>query len=249
MDLPLCPAVTATLTEAIAAGDAGYAREDLLPGSFAEFATQQWSWRLDPDDVVLVPDTMSGVARALEILTSPGDGVLFTPPVYGPFKRTIQRLGRQPIEAPMLESGGRWQLDFDAIGAGFAAGARAILLCNPHNPSGAVPAASELSTLVELAGRYGAGIVSDEVHGPLTLPGRSFTPLLKLGPAKAITVLSASKAWNVPGLKCALVIAGDPQTATALRELPNELRHPSHLGVLAAAAAFRFGRCRRRMAR
>jgi cystathionine beta-lyase len=238
MDLPLSPAIAATLTEAVAAGDAGYAREDLLPVSFATFAQQRWGWEIRPEHVILAPDTMSGVARALEILTAPGDGVVFTPPVYGPFVRTIERLQRKAIAAPMSYESGRWKLDLEAIGAALAGGARAVLLCNPHNPTGAVPAAAELSALVDLAARYGAGIVSDEVHGPLTLPGRQFTPLLKLGASRAITVFSASKAWNVPGLKCALAIGGDAETQAALQGLPNELRHPSHLGVLAAAAAF-----------
>jgi cystathionine beta-lyase len=238
MDLPLSPAVTATLSEAVATGDAGYAREDWLPAAFAGFAQHQWSWEVDPNRAVLMPDTMSGVARAIEILTAPGDGVVFTPPVYGPFARTIERLGRKPVEAPMACAAGRWQLDLDAIGAALATGARAVLLCNPHNPTGAIPTAAQLSTLVELAARHGAGIVSDEVHGPLALPGQQFTPLLKLGPSRAITIFSASKAWNVPGLKCALAIGGDAATSRELNALPNELRHPSHLGVLAAAAAF-----------
>lgn len=138
----------------------------------------------------------------------------------------------------MRSADGEWQLDLDAIGAALAAGARAVLLCNPHNPTGAIPTAADLSTLVGLAGRYGAGIVSDEVHGPLALPGNSFTPLGTLGSSRSITVLSASKAWNVPGLKCALAVGGDAATSAALRDLPNELRHPSHLGVLAATAAF-----------
>jgi cystathionine beta-lyase len=238
MDLPLSPAITSSLSQAVAAGDTGYAREDVLPGSFARFAAQRWAWTLDPDDAVLVPDTMAGVARAIEIFSSAGDGVVYTPPVYGPFRRTIERLGRSPVEAPMVEAGGRWQLDLGAIGGALKAGARAVVLCNPHNPTGSAPAAEELAALLKLAGHYGAGIISDEVHGPLALPGRTFTPLLTLAPARAITIFSASKAWNVPGLKCAIAIAGDPQTASALRALPNELRHPSHLGVLAAVAAF-----------
>ncbi|MCW2549729.1 MAG: cystathionine beta-lyase [Mycobacterium sp.] len=238
MDLPLSPAVTATLSAAVAAGDAGYAREDVLPIAFAKFAHQLWSWEVDPDCAVLMPDTMSGVARAIEILTDPGDGVVFTPAVYGPFARTIERLGRKPVEAPVGYAAGRWQLDLEAIDAALAAGARAVLLCNPHNPTGAIPTAAQLQALVDLAAHHGAGIVSDEVHGPLALPGQQFTPLLKLGPSRAITIFSASKAWNVPGLKCALAIGGDAATSRALNALANELRHPSHLGVLAAAAAF-----------
>jgi cystathionine beta-lyase len=89
-----------------------------------------------------------------------------------------------------------------------------------------------------MAQRYGAAIISDEVHGPLTLPGRRFTPLLSLGESRTLTVTSASKSWNIAGLKCALVIAGDPATAAAITQLPVEMRHPGHLGTVAAQAAF-----------
>jgi cystathionine beta-lyase len=239
MDMPLAPAVTAALQEAVELGDCGYATQDPLPAVFASFASRRWSWSPDPGRMVLVPDVMDGVARALEILTAPGAAVVLTPPVYGPFRRTVERLGRHPLEAPMVCEPGGWRLDLAAVARALEAGARAILLCNPHNPTGSVPTVSELDALRELAARHGAGIVSDEVHGPLTLPGRRFTPLLSLGDLRGLTVTSASKAWNVAGLKCAVVVAGDAATAAELDRLPAGLRHPGHLGMLAATAAFR----------
>ena len=113
---------------------------------------------------------MGGVARAIEILTAPGDGVVLTPPVYGPFRQAIERLGRVPVDAPMRYSAGspgRWSLDVGAIDAALAAGARAVLLCNPHNPTGSIPTAAELAALRDAAARTGAGIISDEVWAPL----------------------------------------------------------------------------------
>jgi cysteine-S-conjugate beta-lyase len=241
MDLPLAPAVAAALQEAVARDDCGYANDVQLPAAFAAFAVGRWGWRPAPERTVIVPDVMGGVARSIEILTAPGDGVILTPPVYGPFRQAIERLGRRAIDAPMRQvpaSAGTWSLDTDAIASALDAGARAVLLCNPHNPTGSVPSPAELGALCAAAARTGAGIISDEVHAPLTLPGRRFTPLLTLGEQRALTVTSASKSWNVAGLKCALIIAGDEATATALQELPVALRHPGHFGVLAAAAAF-----------
>ncbi len=239
MDLPLAPAVRTVLERAVSTGDCGYANDLELPGAFAEFAGHRWSWQPDPSRMVVVPDVMAGVARSIEILTAPGDAVTITPPVYGPFRQTIDRLGRRPLEAPVVAESGGWRLDLAAVESAFADGARAIILCNPHNPTGALSSAAELLELRELAARFGAGIISDEVHAPLTLAGRRFTPLLSLGDSRALTVTSASKAWNVAGLKCALVIGGDAATAKALTQLPVELRHPGHFGALAATAAFR----------
>jgi len=145
------------------------------------------------------------------------------------------------VDAPMSYAPGapgRWSLDVGAVESALATGARAVLLCNPHNPTGSIPTAAELDWLREAAARTGAGIISDEVWAPLALPGRTPTPLLALGEQRALTVTSASKSWNVAGLKCALLIAGDRETAAAVERLPVALRHPGHLGVLTAAAAF-----------
>ncbi len=238
MDLPLSPAVSATLSEAIAVGDCGYAHEDALAEAFARFAQRRWSWNPEPARTILVPDVMAGVARALELVTAPGDEVVYTPPVYGPFRRAIERLGRHPSPAAMAADGDGWALDLAAVAEALARGARAILLCNPHNPTGSLPSATELRALAELADRHDAAIISDEVHGPLTHPGRVFTPLLSIGELRALTVSSASKAWNVAGLKCALLTAGDAATAAELERIPVLLRHPGHLGTIASLAAF-----------
>jgi cystathionine beta-lyase len=238
MDLPLAPAVSAALLEAVEIGDAGYANDLHAAEPFAAFAAARWGWAPDPQRVAALPDVMGGVARAIEMLTGPGDGVVLTPPVYGPFRQAIERLRRVPVDAPMRAVAGRWALDVDAISAALDAGARAVLLCNPHNPTGSIPTAGELGALRDAAARTGAGLISDEVHAPLSLPGRTFTPLLALGEQRALTVTSASKSWNVAGLKCALLIAGDRETAGAVDRLPVALRHPGHYGVLAANAAF-----------
>lgn len=101
MDLPLAPAVTAALLEAVEIGDAGYANDLHVAEAFAAFGAARWDWAPDPERVAIVPDVMGGVARAIEILTAPGDSVVLTPPVYGPFRQAIERLGRVPVDAPM----------------------------------------------------------------------------------------------------------------------------------------------------
>ncbi|EWM63776.1 aminotransferase B [Micromonospora sp. M42] len=118
----------------------------------------------------------------------------------------------------------------------------AFLLCNPHNPTGVVHRPDELATVAELAARHGVRVVSDEIHSPLALPGARFTPYLTVpGAQNAFALLSASKAWNLAGLKAALAVAG-PDAADDLARMPEEVSHgPSHFGVLAHTAAFRAG--------
>jgi cystathionine beta-lyase len=104
--------------------------------------------------------------------------------------------------------------------------------------------AGELKALVELAARHGVTVVSDEIHAPLALPGARFTPLLTVPGAARITVavLSASKAWNLAGLKCAAVVTASPEMAAAVAGLPPDSRwRVGHLGVLASVAALTDG--------
>jgi len=136
-------------------------------------------------------------------------------------------------------------LDLDALEAAFATGVRAYVLCNPHNPTGTVFAPSELETVAGLAARHDVFVISDEVHAPMTMPGATHTPFLSLGGDAAeqgFALVSASKAWNVAGLKCALAVTASQRMNDELRRVPDHVRfHVGHFGVLAAIAAFADG--------
>jgi cystathionine beta-lyase len=245
MDFPLAPAVRDGLLEAVARGDCGYAHPGRLAEAFAAFAATRFGWELDPGRVWLVPDVVVGIAEVLRLLTAPGDGVLVNPPVYPPFYAVIADGERRLLTAPLVESSEGWQLDLDAVEDAFARGARAYLLCNPHNPTGRVLAVAELEQIAELANRYDAVVISDEIHAPLTLPGATHTPFPMLGDERArraVTITGASKAWNLAGLKAALVVAGSATMQAELKRLPRELVvHSGHLGVWASISAFDSG--------
>jgi cystathionine beta-lyase len=127
----------------------------------------------------------------------------------------------------------------------FGAGARAYVLCNPHNPTGRVFRRAELHCIADLAGRYQVTVIADENHAPLTLPGATHTPYVALGgpaAALAVTVTSAAKAWNIAGLKCAVIVAGSRAMREHLARLPGgTISGMGHFGVLAAIAAYRDG--------
>jgi cysteine-S-conjugate beta-lyase len=141
--------------------------------------------------------------------------------------------------------GGGWDLDLDALEKAFAAGAKVYLLCNPHNPTGRVLEKAQLKEIAKLAKRYGVIVIADEIHAPLVLPGAVHVPFVSVSEplgANAITVTSASKAWNTPGLKCAIFVAGSQAMQTALKKLPKEFgERTGHLGVIASIAAFEEG--------
>ena len=195
--------------------------------------------------MVLVPDVLIGVAEMLRLLTKPGDRVVINTPAYPPFWRVIREYGLQVVEAPLSRGPKGWDLDFGVLEEAFAGGATAYVVCNPHNPTGRVFTRAQLQTIADLANRYGVAIVADEIHGPLTLPGATHTPFVALGDFaahRAATVISPSKAWNLPGLKCAVAVAGSDAVASRFSDLPHDLHaRAGNLGVIASIAAFTEG--------
>jgi cystathionine beta-lyase len=196
--------------------------------------------------VLVAPDVVTAIAELLLVTTSLGDDVVIDPPVYPPFASTIRRLGRSVMETPLRrDQEGAYSLDLDAIERAYAAGARVHLLCSPHNPVGLVHAREALERLAQLADRYEVLILSDEIHAPLTYPGVTHLPFPTISPAasrRSIVLSSASKTWNLAGLKAALIVACDDATRAILKRLPAELPyHAGHLGILAARTAFEEG--------
>ena len=245
MDFPLAAPVTASLREAVERSDTGYAMAvPELGRAIAGFAASRWKWDIDPAAVAAVTDVGVGVVELLRVLTRPGDAVVISPPVYPPFFDWVSEAGARLLEVPLrLESAG-WRLDLAALEAAFATHPAAYVLCNPHNPVGRAHTADELAELVRLARMYRVTIVSDEIHGPLVLPGATFTPLLTVpGAAEiAVSVLSASKAWNLAGLKCAAVVRASPGMAAIVDRFPADSRwRIGHFGVIASVAAFTAG--------
>ena len=138
-----------------------------------------------------------------------------------------------------------WSLDLDGIDAAFAAGAKAMVLCNPHNPIGLVPDAAQLTSLAEIAARHGVTIVSDEVHGPLVQPGVDYTPFLMASDAArehGVAITSASKSFNIPGLKSALIVTASERSDRVRTAMPYEVEwRMGQFGAIASIAAFTRG--------
>jgi cystathionine beta-lyase len=249
MDFPVAPPVAEAVAASLArGGDFGYARDLVVPElaeAFAGFAERRYGWTVDPARTYVLPDVMRGIELWIERFTAPGDGVVVNTPVYFPFLHAIRDTGRQVVEAPCLRGDDRWELDRDAMEAAFRKGHRLYLLCNPHNPLGRVLPATELAALADLAERYDVRVVADEIHAPLVYDGVAHVPFASLAPAVAertLTLHSASKAWNLAGLHCAVAVPGSAADAAYLSALPSRVRGSAGiLGVDASVAAFSDG--------
>jgi cystathionine beta-lyase len=239
MDFAVAPPIEEALVTAVRAGDLGYAhaRSSGLPEAFAAFAGRRWGWDVDPAAVVAVPDVMVGVAELLRTSTPEGAGVVINPPVYPPFFSVIVETGRRVVEVPLADG----RLPLEGIRDALRAGARAVLLCNPHNPTGHVRGEDEVRALGAIAAEHDALFLSDEIHAPLAMPGVTQVPACCVA-EDAIVLTSATKAWNLAGLKCGLAIAESEKSRDTLTHLPEGIHdRVGHLGVLASTAAFTHG--------
>ncbi len=241
MDVVPDASITRALTDAIESGDTGYPYGTAYAEALAAFAAQRWGWDgLEPARTAYAADVMTGIAEVLRLVSSPGDPVVVDPPVYPPFYDVVEHVGRTVVEAPLGADG---RLDLASLEDAFVrAGSRrcTYLLCNPHNPTAVAHTREELAAVASLARQHGVRVVVDEIHGPLVPDG--FVPYLSVpGAEDAFVVTSASKAWNLAGLKAAVIVAGR-EAAADLARLPEIVSHgPSHLGMLAHAVALREG--------
>ena len=247
MDYPTAPPITAALHRAVDAEGFGYPLEAEASGVaevVAAHLTDTYGWAVDPAGVHLVADVMRGMLLALQTFSAPTDPVVITTPVYMPFFDVVAMAPRPRVHVAMATVDGRAMLDLAGIDQALTAGARTVLLCNPYNPLGRVFERDELLGLAAVVARHGARVISDEIHAGLVLHGRH-VPHASLSPetaAHSVTVVSAAKAWNLPGLKCAQVVTTNEADTATWRRLPHWTTvGVSTLGIEATLAAYQEG--------
>lgn len=245
MDFGTAPPVTAALHAAVDAAVFGYlpaGTVEQMSAAYAAWSRDRYGWAVDPVDVRPVADVVAGLRLAIEHFSAPGTPVVLPTPAYMPFVSVPPQLGREVIEVP-LSAGHRY--DLDALAAAFEAGGDLLILCNPHNPVGRVLTAAEMLAIAEVVDRYGGRVFSDEIHAPLVFGDARHLPYASLSPVTAehtLTATSASKAWNLPGLKCAqVVLSSDADRETWAGIGPLAEHGAATLGVIANTAAYESG--------
>lgn len=248
MDFGTAPAVTAALRSAVDHAYHGYLPEALLRElgrACAEWHQARYGWTVPAEHVHAVPDVLQALEIVLRHFVPAGTPVLLPTPNYMPFLPLLRMLGNPAVQVPMRLAGARWEFDYEALDAAFAAGARLAILCNPHNPIGRVYARAELQRFAEIAERHGARVFADEIHAPLVYRGHRHVPYASVSEAaaaQAVTAVSASKAWNIPGLKCAQLLLTRPGDQQLWQRIGFLAGHGTATpGVLAHIAAYREG--------
>lgn len=248
MDFGIDPTITAALHRAVDEGSFGYMPRRIsadLSEATAEFLERRYDWQVAASDVQPIPDVIMGLELAMEHCSEPGSKIIVPTPSYMPFLFVPPMRGREVIEVPLAVRDGRYEFDLDALQRAFDDGGNLLLLCNPYNPVGRVFSRDELIAISEVVDRNGGRVFSDEIWAPLIYTGATHVPYATVSPAAAqhtITAMSASKAWNLPGLKCAqLVLTNDADRETWERLGPFAGHGTSNLGAIANATAYRHG--------
>jgi cysteine-S-conjugate beta-lyase len=249
MDFGASPAILDALAALSADANFGYLSPVLagqLAAACAEFQQRRYGWAVDPALVHHVPDVLKGLELAITRFSRPGSPVILPTPAYMPFLAVPGFLGRQIIQVKMIDDGGGFfTFDLDAIEDAFRAGGHLLIFCNPYNPLGRVFTREEIAQLTDVVGRHGGRVFADEIHGPLVYPGQQHIPYAATSAAAAahtLTATSASKAWNLPGLKCAQVILSSEADQRRWEEMGFFAAHgASNPGVVANIAAYRHG--------
>jgi cystathionine beta-lyase len=236
MDVLPAEPITRAVHDAMLRGDTGYPHGTGYADAFGRFAEARWGARVVADRTALVSDVMMGAFELIRLLTPPGGSVIVTSPVYPPFHAYSAHAERRVVEAPL---GDDLRLELSAIEEACArVGDRGavLLLCNPHNPTGTVHTRAELETLAAVCARYGVRVISDEVHAPLVFDAE-FTPYWTVDP-RGLSLTSASKAFNLAGLRTALIVGGE-EAGGDLASIAEVVSHgPSHIASIAHVAAF-----------
>ncbi len=245
MDFGTAPVITRALHEAVERSRFGYlTREDAgaMARACAGWQARRYGWEVRPEWISPLADVLAGLQAAVEHFSPPGSAVVLPTPAYMPFLKVPGLLGRRLIEVPMVERDGRPTYDLDGIARAFDAGGRLFVHVNPHNPLGRVFTVEEQLALADVVEHAGARVFADEIHAPLVHPGAVHRPYASLSPATArhsVTAASASKAWNLPGLKTAQLILTDAaDVARWEREGYLPVHGAATLGVLANTVAY-----------
>lgn len=245
MDFPTAPPIMRAIRSAVDSMNFGYLPPrltDEMSAACARWQEREHGWSVDPEWITAIPDVHRAFEIAINHFSPPGSAVIMPTPGYMPFLTVPGELGREIITVPMVSDGDRPVLDLDALEAAFRAGGHLLVLCNPHNPLGRVMSHDELTGVCEVVDRHGGRVFVDEIHAPLVYPGNQHVPYAMVSDAAAahtVTATSATKAWNIPGLKCAQFIVSNEADAVTLAAAGRHatLGTGTH-GVIATTAAF-----------
>jgi len=221
MDLAAPEAVTKALIHRASHPVYGYTLyPDSLFVSMQDWFKLRHHWAIEKKSILMCHGVVPSMHAAIEALSEQGDGVIIQPPIYPPFFSAITETHRKLIENPLKLEDGVYSIDFDHLEQCAASGAKILLLCSPHNPTGRVWFKHELEGILDIARRYNLTIISDEIHADLIYPNYQHIPLATLADdIPIVTAVSPSKTFNIPGLGLSCLVTNRREDWQAIKKI------------------------------
>lgn len=241
MDFPIAPVIRDALIAAISRSDLGYpvTTPRRLRAALVDFSQRRLNWTIDPEQITVIPDVMFGIVHLCSLVAGKGGRVAFATPGYPPFSRELTEAGLHVTPIGLNRNG---MMRIDELDAALRDGIKALVLTNPHNPTGRVLPRAEMDAIAERCAEHGVCVIADEIHAPLVLPGTTHVPWLEVSDTArrhGIALTSASKAFNLAALKTAFIVTAEPRAEALVQRLESRLDHASLLGEIATEVAFR----------
>lgn len=249
MDFSVARPIQSAIERIVRDGDYGYPMRDgqradrAVANAFVNRMKSRYDWELSPDLVMPVADLVQGTYASILAFSDPVDGVILQTPNYPPFRDAIGTTERKLLPLPMRDRGDRYAFDMDELKSLVTKDTRIFVLCNPQNPTGRVFDRDELMALGQFVIEHDLIVISDEIHSDLVFPGLRHIPFASLGPeiaGRTVTLNSATKSFNIPGLRCALIAFGSEELRSRFhKRIPFKLTGLGNIvGVDATVAAW-----------
>lgn len=215
MDFAIAEPIQAAIRASVDLQDYGYPMRDgekadrAVCGAFCRRMARLYGWQPDPGLTVAVADLVQAVYASVTAFSGPGEGVIVQEPNYPPFRAAVQDCGRRFV--PMRLDAGGHEFDLAELESRMTPDVRILILCNPQNPTGRVFSRPEMLAMLDFARRHDLTVISDEIHSDLIYSGHQHLPFAALGPdaeARTVTLNSATKSFNIPGLRTAVMNFG-----------------------------------------
>ncbi len=213
MDFMVAPAITERLVRAAKKGAFGYQLlSDRYYDAVIRFMGERHGYPVERDWICYVPNVVLGLFFGLQSVTEEGDEVIVQTPVYGPFFRVVNDSGRVLVESPLKNEDGYYTMDFEDLERKITEKTRALLFCNPHNPSGRVWKEEELERLVSICAEHDICMISDDIHSDIVTKDhehRMIASICRRKGVKCITCTSPSKPFNLASVHVANCLIED----------------------------------------
>ena len=195
-------------------------------------------WDIKKEEIVSTHGVVTALAVSVLAYTDPGDGVITMPPVYYPFRMTIEHNNRKNVECPLINTNETYTIDFDLFEKLCAEEKnKMFIFCNPHNPVGRVWTKEELTAIGDLCVQYGVTVVSDEIHGDFIFKGEHqvFAAIKKEYEDITITCTAPSKTFNLASMMMSNIFIANPELRAKFRK-QLDAAGTSQLGVMGLVA-------------